>query len=199
MMCLFCERYFVDGSISPETQKTRSHVDSGDFHYENIGIGRTVMPYLSNHRRAAVHRTVAVSFSIHSLFGEKTKDTRMSVLCFWRRRRDLNPRYPFGVYTISNRARSASYATSPCASALADLHIIHHDPLFVKHYFSFFEKNENTCRPGKNRSGLQFNGQTDFCTAARRIHSAAEVPDDFPAPQYSRPALPGSHPPPGWY
>ena len=33
----------------------------------------------------------------------------------WRRRRDLNPRYPFGVYTISNRARSASYATSPCA------------------------------------------------------------------------------------
>ena len=32
----------------------------------------------------------------------------------WRRRRDLNPRYPFGVYTISNRARSASYATSPC-------------------------------------------------------------------------------------
>ena len=27
----------------------------------------------------------------------------------------MNPRYPFGVYTISNRARSASYATSPCA------------------------------------------------------------------------------------
>ena len=26
----------------------------------------------------------------------------------------MNPRYPFGVYTISNRARSASYATSPC-------------------------------------------------------------------------------------
>lgn len=25
----------------------------------------------------------------------------------------MNPRYPFGVYTISNRARSASYATSP--------------------------------------------------------------------------------------
>ena len=32
----------------------------------------------------------------------------------WRRRRDSNPRYPFGVYTISNRARSTSYATSPC-------------------------------------------------------------------------------------
>lgn len=25
----------------------------------------------------------------------------------WRRRRDSNPRYPYGVYTISNRARSA--------------------------------------------------------------------------------------------
>ena len=24
----------------------------------------------------------------------------------WRRRRDSNPRYPYGVYTISNRARS---------------------------------------------------------------------------------------------
>ena len=42
------------------------------------------------------------------------------LLLFWRRRRDLNPRYPFGVYTISNRARSASYATSPwvCSSKL---------------------------------------------------------------------------------
>ena len=28
--------------------------------------------------------------------------------CLWRRRRDLNPRYPFGVYAISNRARSAT-------------------------------------------------------------------------------------------
>ena len=36
----------------------------------------------------------------------------------WRRRRDLNPRYPFGVYTISNRARSASYATSPYVAVL---------------------------------------------------------------------------------
>ena len=54
------------------------------------------------------------------------------VSLLWRRRRDLNPRYPFGVYTISNRARSASYATSPCASALADLHILQHESLFVK-------------------------------------------------------------------
>ena len=32
---------------------------------------------------------------------------------FWRRWRDSNSRYPFEVYTISNRARSTSYATSP--------------------------------------------------------------------------------------
>ncbi len=45
---------------------------------------------------------------------KSTPSIRMG--CFlWRRRRDLNPRYPFGVYTISNRARSASYATSPSA------------------------------------------------------------------------------------
>ncbi len=44
------------------------------------------------------------------------KCTCVSKCIFWRRRRDLNPRYPFGVYTISNRARSASYATSPSAS-----------------------------------------------------------------------------------
>ncbi len=32
------------------------------------------------------------------------KTTRLGGLFYWRRRRDLNPRYPFGVYTISNRA-----------------------------------------------------------------------------------------------
>ena len=52
----------------------------------------------------------------------------------------MNPRYPFGVYTISNRARSASYATSPYASTFADLHIVHHGSHFVKHKFYFFQK-----------------------------------------------------------
>ena len=33
----------------------------------------------------------------------------------------MNPRYPFGVYTISNRARSASYATSPCTLSCSQL------------------------------------------------------------------------------
>ena len=50
----------------------------------------------------------------------------------------MNPRYPFGVYTISNRARSASYATSPCSGLAADPLIIQHGTPFVKHYFSFF-------------------------------------------------------------
>ena len=41
------------------------------------------------------------------------KHTRMGVLFVWRRRRDSNPRTAFNSYTISNRARSTSYATSP--------------------------------------------------------------------------------------
>ena len=51
----------------------------------------------------------------------KIKNDMSKHVVFWRRRRDLNPRYPFGVYTISNRARSASYATSPCDQACARL------------------------------------------------------------------------------
>ena len=84
---------------------------------------------------------------IHSVFqilfpytGKRKTPIRVDWGFFWRRRRDLNPRYPFGVYTISNRARSASYATSPFASALADFDIIHHEPKNVKHYFIFFKK-----------------------------------------------------------
>ena len=50
---------------------------------------------------------------------EKEKTPENSMFSgVWRRRRDSNPRYPFEVYTISNRARSTSYATSPCCSSL---------------------------------------------------------------------------------
>ena len=62
------------------------------------------------------------------------------VLFLWRRRRDLNPRYPFGVYTISNRARSASYATSPCVGFVASPLIIQHTFWFVNPYFHNFPK-----------------------------------------------------------
>ena len=68
----------------------------------------------------------------------------MSVI-IWRRRRDLNPRYPFGVYTISNRARSASYATSPCVGFVASPLIIQHRSEFVNPHFYFFgQRNEKS-------------------------------------------------------
>ena len=35
------------------------------------------------------------------------------VFLFWRSRRDLNPRYPFGVHTISSRARYDHFDTAP--------------------------------------------------------------------------------------
>ena len=35
------------------------------------------------------------------------------VLFLWRSRRDLNPRYPFGVHTISSRARYDHFDTAP--------------------------------------------------------------------------------------
>ena len=41
------------------------------------------------------------------------KASRMRGLFVWRRRRDSNPRTVFGGYTISSRARSTNYATSP--------------------------------------------------------------------------------------
>ena len=48
----------------------------------------------------------------------RRKKRRGTLLCsssfFWRRRRDSNPRTAFDGYTISNRARSTNYATSPC-------------------------------------------------------------------------------------
>ena len=37
---------------------------------------------------------------------------------FWRSRRDLNPRYPFGVHTISSRARYDHFDTAPCGRLL---------------------------------------------------------------------------------
>ena len=45
----------------------------------------------------------------------------MVVLLFWRRRRDSNPRTAFNGYTISNRARSTNYATSPSGQVMRSL------------------------------------------------------------------------------
>ena len=66
----------------------------------------------SSRRRAQSPGLLHLNFSNPSFCKKRTHPIKGCVF-FWRRRRDLNPRYPFGVYTISNRARSASYATSP--------------------------------------------------------------------------------------
>ena len=52
----------------------------------------------------------------------------------------MNPRYPFGVYTISNRARSASYATSPCTRIAARLRYNSVSGLICQALFSLFRK-----------------------------------------------------------
>ena len=45
-------------------------------------------------------------------FQKETPSIRMGFY-FWRSRRDLNPRYPFGVHTISSRARYDHFDTAP--------------------------------------------------------------------------------------
>ena len=61
------------------------------------------------------------------------KRTKMCVFCIWRREWDLNPRYAFGVHTISNRAPSTprtsllvrdGYGTLPVPLLLISLTII---------------------------------------------------------------------------
>ena len=93
----------------------------------------TVLPEWSNlyapsinkgKRKGKPHIWARSSFGISNFYTEKMCKNAQKIpvfqrntgIFFWRRRRDLNPRYPFGVYTISNRARSASYATSPSSN-----------------------------------------------------------------------------------
>ena len=46
------------------------------------------------------------------------KATLLGGFSIWRRWRDSNSRRAFDPYTISNRARSTNYATSPCCSRM---------------------------------------------------------------------------------
>ena len=78
---------------------------------------------------------------------------------FWRSRRDLNPRYPFGVHTISSRARYDHFDTAPCGSALADLHILHQSGPFVKPQFYFFRK---ISLPGQMAAGAGKGGILNY-------------------------------------
>ena len=51
----------------------------------------------------------------HSYISAKEKPQSVLDWGFlWRSRRDLNPRYPFGVHTISSRARYDHFDTAPC-------------------------------------------------------------------------------------
>ena len=69
---------------------------------------------------------------------KKKADAFASAFLFWRSRRDLNPRYPFGVHTISSRARYDHFDTAPYLVGVAiDLHIVTQVLSFVKHFFHF--------------------------------------------------------------
>ena len=99
-----------------------------------------MVSFLSRWEQATIHRSVASHFShpSSSFFSAKRKNHTIRRGFFWRRRRDLNPRYPFGVYTISNRARSASYATSPNRCFLVSQDIVQYFLWFVKPLFYTF-------------------------------------------------------------
>ena len=58
----------------------------------------------------------------------------------WRSRRDLNPRYPFGVHTISSRARYDHFDTAPYSVALHQTaHIYYYEPMDLSiAFFTFF-------------------------------------------------------------
>ena len=58
-------------------------------------------------------RQFVESSESHSLTAKNIEGSICYPLCFWRRRRDSHSRTAFDGYTISNRARSTSYATSP--------------------------------------------------------------------------------------
>ena len=54
-------------------------------------------------------------------FKKRTFVGRQKCFFCWRRRRDSNSRTAFDGYTISNRARSTSYATSPSGQVMRSL------------------------------------------------------------------------------
>ena len=58
----------------------------------------------------------------------------------WRSRRDLNPRYPFGVHTISSRARYDHFDTAPYSVVLHQTaHIYYYEPMDLSiAFFTFF-------------------------------------------------------------
>ena len=123
------------GSNPSDIKRTPLLVDESSFYGGEGGVCFSAKkPRRLQHAPGMLSR---VAFQI-PIFTDKTAPRPFEQGAFlWRRRRDLNPRYPFGVYTISNRARSASYATSPSLCFWVSQSIILHLPGFVKPYFNF--------------------------------------------------------------
>ncbi len=80
----------------------------------------------------------------------------------WRSRRDLNPRYPFGVHTIASRARYDHFDTAPGQLLRDSLYILQHfspfvNPKFLK-FANYFCQGTDAC--------------SNFCPSERREEAA---------------------------
>ena len=119
-----------------------------------------------------------------------TKKRRTSIgspSFLWRSRRDLNPRYPFGVHTISSRARYDHFDTAPCGCLSDSFHIVPRFDGFVKHYFS----KKNRCKSSGSKFKLwggtghrpaSSAGPPSGCTSVwRRCHCGPSAPGGRPA------------------
>ncbi len=80
----------------------------------------------------------------------------------------MNPRYPFGVYTISNRARSASYATSPYRFLLVSLDILQYLRVFVKPKFCKFQGTVTACAKGTRKESSEFAERVWYTVSAEQ-------------------------------
>ena len=86
---------------------------------------KIIVSMRSSPHRSTVPRTVAFHFQIPLPRSGKKQITSLRMcFVFWRSRRDLNPRYPFGVHTISSRARYDHFDTAPCGPVSCRLRYI---------------------------------------------------------------------------
>ena len=124
-----------------------------------------------HHWQSQHHLPQANIIQIPFLLRKKRTHPIKGCVFFWRRRRDLNPRYPFGVYTISNRARSASYATSPNRLLRSQLE---YNTAKGEICQALFLTNPPTFSDS-------LSGRTGCCTAARRNRGLPAAACGYPA------------------
>ena len=77
------------------------------FRFAEIKVSMRSSPH-----RATLPRALYLVFTSYLSYKNNTHPLGW-VLFLWRSRRDLNPRYPFGVHTISSRARYDHFDTAP--------------------------------------------------------------------------------------